>query len=43
LIYCHSGDLKDGRVELLEAQKLSPRDEDVQKALLLLETPGKPQ
>lgn len=37
LIYCHSGDFKNGRVELLEAQKLSPGDEDVAKALRLLE------
>jgi len=35
--------LKNGRVELLEAQKLSPGDEDVQKALRLLESQGKPQ
>ena len=33
LIYCHSGDFKNGRIELLEAQKLSPGDEDVAKAL----------
>ena len=41
LIYCHSGDLKNGRVELLEAQKLSPGDEDVAKALQLLEPTSK--
>jgi Flp pilus assembly protein TadD len=39
LIYCHSGDFKNGRIELLEAQKLSPGDEDVAKALHLLK-PG---
>ena len=43
LIYCHSGDYKNGRVELLVAQKLSPGDEDVQKALRLLEPANKPQ
>lgn len=37
LIYCHSGDLKNGKIELLEAQKLSPGDEDIKKALQLLE------
>ena len=36
LIYCHSGDYANGRAELLEAQKLSPADEDVKKALQLL-------
>jgi len=43
LIYCHSGDFKNGRMELLEAQKMSPADEDVAKALRLLETASKPQ
>jgi tetratricopeptide (TPR) repeat protein len=43
LIYCHSGDLKNGKTELLEAQKLSPDDEDVKKALRLLEPATKPQ
>jgi len=43
LIYCHSGDFKKGRIELLEAQKLSPGDEDVAKALRLLEPVSKPQ
>ena len=41
LIYCHSGDLRNGRVELLIAQKLSPGDEDVAKALQLLEPTSK--
>jgi hypothetical protein len=43
LIYCHSGDYKNGRVELLVAQKLSPGDEDIQKALRLLEPANKAQ
>lgn len=38
LIYCHSGDLKDGHAELLEAQKLSPSDPDIAKALQVLQT-----
>jgi tetratricopeptide (TPR) repeat protein len=37
LIYCHSGDYKAGRTELLEAQRMSPRDEDIKKALNLLQ------
>lgn len=37
LIYCHSGDYTSGRAELLMAQKLSPGDADVAKALQLLE------
>jgi len=41
LIYCHSGDLRDGKTELLEAQTLLPADEDVKKALRLLEPPDK--
>ena len=43
LIYCHSADFKNGKTELLEAQKLSPDDEDVKKALQLLEPSRKPQ
>jgi hypothetical protein len=43
LIYCHSGDYKHGRVELLETQKLTPGDEDVQKALRLIEPTSKPR
>ena len=43
LIYCHSGDFRNGKTELLEAQKLSPDDEDVKNALRLLERTGKPQ
>jgi tetratricopeptide (TPR) repeat protein len=37
LIYCRSGDLKSGRVELLEALKLAPEDPDIKSALQLLE------
>jgi tetratricopeptide (TPR) repeat protein len=37
LIYCRSGDLKSGRVELLEALKLTPKDPDITAALQLLE------
>jgi tetratricopeptide (TPR) repeat protein len=43
LIYCHSGDYRNGKTELLEAQKLSPDDEDIKKALRLLEPARKPQ
>jgi tetratricopeptide (TPR) repeat protein len=43
LIYCHSGDFTKGRIELLEAQKLSPGDEDVEQALRLLEPANKSQ
>lgn len=38
LIYCHSGDMKNGRVELLEARKLNPSDADIAKALALIDT-----
>jgi Flp pilus assembly protein TadD len=37
LIYCHSGDYTSGRAELVLAQKLSPGDADVAKALQLLD------
>jgi tetratricopeptide (TPR) repeat protein len=33
LIYCHSGDMKNGLVELLEAKKLTPRDPDIDNAI----------
>jgi Flp pilus assembly protein TadD len=36
LIYCRSGDLKNGRDELLEARKLSPGDPDVTQALNII-------
>jgi Flp pilus assembly protein TadD len=41
LIYYHSGDLKNGRAELLVAQKQAPGDEDVIRSLRLLEGPVK--
>src|SRR5207253_11360821 len=37
LIYCRSGNLKSGRVELLEARQLAPKDPDITAALQLLE------
>jgi Flp pilus assembly protein TadD len=36
LIYCRSGDQKDGLAELLEAQKLAPQDPDIATALEIL-------
>jgi Flp pilus assembly protein TadD len=41
LTYYHSGDLKNGRAELLVAQKQDPGDEEVTKSLRLLEGSGK--
>jgi Tfp pilus assembly protein PilF len=38
LIYCRSGDLQNGRAELLAAQKVSPSDPDVAKALHILDS-----
>ena len=43
LIYCHSGSFSDGRAELLEAQKFAPGDQDVEKALRLLDATQKAQ
>ena len=43
LIYCHSGDFRNGKTELFEAQKLSPDDGDVKKAIRLLESARKTQ
>src|ERR1043166_7727142 len=37
LIYCRSGDWKNGKSELLEARKLTPNDPDVAQALRVLE------
>jgi len=37
LIYCRSGDLKAGRAELLEAQKLNAQDPEIEQALRFLE------
>ncbi len=36
LIYCRSGDLKNGQTELMEARKLSPNDPDIAQALQML-------
>ena len=36
LIYCRSGDLKNGLAELLEAQKLIPADSDVAQAIRIV-------
>jgi Flp pilus assembly protein TadD len=41
LIYYHSGDLKNGRAELLVAQKEAPEDEEILRSLRLLEGSGK--
>ena len=41
LIYCRSGELEDGRKELLIAQKLAPSDPDIEKALKILDTAKK--
>jgi Flp pilus assembly protein TadD len=43
LIYCRSGSFSDGRAELFEAQKLAPGDQDVEKALRLLDAAQKAQ
>jgi len=36
LIYCRSGDLKNGLAEMLEAQKLTPNDPEIAAALQVL-------
>jgi pimeloyl-ACP methyl ester carboxylesterase len=41
LIYCRSGDLKNGYAELLEAQKLTPDDPDIAAALQVLRRTNK--
>jgi tetratricopeptide (TPR) repeat protein len=38
LIYLHSGDTKDGLRELLEAKKLTPADQDIDKAIRIAQT-----
>jgi tetratricopeptide (TPR) repeat protein len=38
LIYCRSGELKNGRAELLESRKLKPGDPDVARALDTLDS-----
>src|SRR5260370_32924274 len=39
LIYCRSGDLKNGLAELLEAQKLTPNDADIEQAIRMIQSP----
>jgi len=41
LIYCRSGDLRNGHAELLEALRLTPKDADITAALQVLEKLGK--
>ena len=36
LVYCQSGDLKNGESELLEAKKLIPADKDIARALEMI-------
>jgi tetratricopeptide (TPR) repeat protein len=38
LIYCRAGDFNNGRTELLEAQKLTPKDDDIVQALHALDS-----
>lgn len=38
LIYCRAGDFDNGRTELLEAQKLAPKDADIVQALNVLDS-----
>src|SRR5579885_1614339 len=38
LVYCRSGDLKNGRAELVEARRLKPHDADVGRALEILDS-----
>jgi len=40
LIYCRSGDLRNGHAELLEALRLTPKDADITAALQVLEKTG---
>jgi tetratricopeptide (TPR) repeat protein len=40
LIYCRAGEYKIGRTELLAAQQLAPKDEEIQKALDLIPKAG---
>jgi tetratricopeptide (TPR) repeat protein len=43
LVYCHKGDIEDGKRELEAALKLKPDDADARKALEILSSlPGKP-
>jgi tetratricopeptide (TPR) repeat protein len=38
LIYCRAGDFSNGRTQLLEAQKLAPKDADIVQALNVLDS-----
>jgi len=42
LIYCRSGDLKAGRAELLEAQRLNAPDPEIEQALRFVENTNRP-
>jgi tetratricopeptide (TPR) repeat protein len=39
LIYCRSGDFKDGLAELLQAKKIKPADPDIEQALRVIQKP----
>jgi tetratricopeptide (TPR) repeat protein len=41
LIYCHSGDMKNGLAELLEAKKLTPQDPDIDQAIRIAQAAQK--
>lgn len=43
LTYCRAGDFNNGRMELLAAQKLSPKDQDIAQALHVLDSMQKSQ
>ncbi|WP_158750008.1 tetratricopeptide repeat protein [Acidobacterium sp. S8] len=43
LIYCRAGDFNNGKAELLEAQKLAPKDGDIVQALNVLKSMEKSQ
>jgi tetratricopeptide (TPR) repeat protein len=38
LIYCRAGDYNNGRAELLQAQKITPKDPDITQALKAIDT-----
>jgi len=38
LIYCRAGDYSNGRAQLLEAQQLAPKDDDIARALNVLDS-----
>jgi hypothetical protein len=39
LVYCRSGDLRNGERELLEAKKIMPDDRDIVRALEIIGSP----